>query len=361
LFPDEQINLGKNVRPLVQSEWCSVYKIQDSLGDGLMTCYQLLPGIILMHCDMHMKQYRSDMRVSTEMFSIDHCREGRMECHLTSGPIVYLDRGCAVVHTADEFMPEFFCPTSHYHGLTLVFFLEEAQSSLSSLFAGTAINLRSIRDKFCDDKPPVLLPKEKMPGSLFSPLYEAPSREVLSLHRLKLLELLLYLNDLDISGISERPYFYKTQVDKAKAIEAYMRENLAFPHTIKSLSVRFDFPSTSMKLCFKAVFGDSIYAYLRSQRMSTAAKRLRESRERVADIAKSVGYENASKFAEAFCACMGKTPSEYRRQVAVTTATASTAALPTPGAASVAAGAATVTGAPTREENHVYKKEDDHV
>ena len=71
-----------------------------------------------------------------------------------------------------------------------------------------------------------------------------------------------------------------------------------------------------MKLCFKSVFGNSIYAWLRSQRMSAAAKRLRETDDRIADVAGAVGYENASKFAEAFRACMGKSPNEYRKQTA---------------------------------------------
>ncbi|MDR1320609.1 MAG: AraC family transcriptional regulator, partial [Gracilibacteraceae bacterium] len=83
MFPDDKIDLGRNVRPVVQNDRCSVYKIQNPTGDGLMTCYRLLPGIVLMHNDMHMSQYFSDLQVKTEMFSIDHCREGRMECRLS--------------------------------------------------------------------------------------------------------------------------------------------------------------------------------------------------------------------------------------------------------------------------------------
>jgi AraC-like DNA-binding protein len=211
-------------------------------------------------------------------------------------------------------MPEFFCPTSHYHGLTLAFILDEAQESLTSLFAGLALDLRRLRDKFCNDKPPILLPREKVPCSLFSALYEVPQEDGRPLQLLKMLELLFYLDDLDISDINERPYFYKTQVEKVKAIERYLRENLGAAHTIKSLSARFAFPPTSMKLCFTGVLGNSVYAYLRSQRMSAAAQRLRETNDRIADVAASVGYENASKFAEAFRVCMGKSPSEYRQQ-----------------------------------------------
>jgi AraC-like DNA-binding protein len=312
LFSDDEVYLGRNVRLVVQNDRCSVYKNQNSTGEGLMTCYQLLPGIVLMHCDIHMSQYTSDLRVNTEMFSIDHCREGRMECRLTDGASIYLDLGCAIVHTSDGIMPEFSCPTSHYHGLTLAFFIEEAQESLASLYYGVGIDLRRLRDKFCKGKLPILLPKEMIPDSLFSLLYEAPESDGEQFHRLKILEILLYMSELNIADINEKPYFYRAQVDKAKAIERYMTDNLSAAHTIESLSARFDFPPTSMKLCFKGVFGSSIYAYLRKQRMSAAAKRLRESDERVADIAAAVGYENASKFAGAFRACMGKTPSEYR-------------------------------------------------
>ena len=55
----------------------------------------------------------------------------------------------------------------------------------------------------------------------------------------------------------------------------------------------------------------TINAYLRDLRIHAAAKRLRESKDRIADIASSVGYENASKFAGVFRERMGKSPSEY--------------------------------------------------
>jgi AraC-like DNA-binding protein len=314
LFPDGKIYLGQNVRLVVQNEQCSVYKIQNHTGEGVMTCYRLLPGIVLMHSDMHIARYLSELRIGIEMFSIDHCREGRMECRLTSGRIFYLDAGTAIVHTAEGIMPEFFCPTSHYHGLTLVFFLDEAQESITSLFAGADIDLRRLRDKFCGGRPPILLPKEKIPCSLFSPLYEAPQDDGGQLQCLKMLEALIHFIGLDISGIGEKPYFYKTQVEKVKAIERHMMETLGAPHTIESLSARFGVPPTSMKLCFKGIFGSSVYAYLRNQRMSATAKQLRETGDRIADIAASVGYENASKFAGAFRACMGISPNEYRKQ-----------------------------------------------
>jgi AraC-like DNA-binding protein len=311
---EDKVFLGKNVHLIVRNEQCEVYKVQNATGDGLMTCYHLLPGIVMMHCDMHLSYYSSDLQSMTEMLSLDHCREGRMECQLTSGHMLYLEAGTAIVHDSEGFRSDFACPTSHFHGLTIVFFIEEAQKGIESMFDGFDIDLRRIRDRFCGVRPPFIIPKGKLPEQIFAPFYQVVRGAGTPLHRLKLVELLLILNDLDISGIAEKPYFFKTQVEKAKAIERYLTEDLSSHHTIEDLSRRFDFPATSMKLCFKGVFGSSIHAYVRNRRMSAAATMLRQTRIRVADIAATVGYENASKFAEAFRAVMGTSPNEYRKQ-----------------------------------------------
>jgi AraC-like DNA-binding protein len=311
---EDKVFLGKNIHLIVRDERCEVYKIQNTTGDGLMTCYHLLPGIVMMHCDMHLSYYSSDLQAMTEMFSLDHCREGRMECQLTSGHMLYLEAGAVLVHDREGFRPDFACPTSHFHGLTLAFFIGEAQKSIDDMFDDFEVDLRSIRDKFCGARPPFILPKGKLPEQIFDSLYEVAGGVGTSLHRLKIIELLLLLNELDISGAAETPYFYRTQVEKVKAIERYHTENLGCRHTIEDLSLRFDFPATSMKRCFKGVFGNSIYAYIRNKRMSDAAVMLRQTQTRVADVAAEVGYGNASKFSQAFRDVMGVSPNEYRKQ-----------------------------------------------
>jgi AraC-like DNA-binding protein len=314
MFYEGKVFLGTHIHLIVRSEQCEVYKVTNTTGEGLMTCYHLLPGIVMMCCDMHLSYYHSDLQAMTEMFSLDHCREGRMECQLTSGPVIYLDAGSTLVHNSEGFRPDFACPTSHFHGLTIVFFIEEAQKSIDSMFEDFAVDLRRIRDKFCGARSPFILPKGKLPEQIFDSLYEIAAGAGTSLHRLKIMELLLLLNEMDTSSATKAAYFYKTQVEKAKAIERYLIENLGSRHTIEDLSRRFEFPLTSMKLCFKGVFGSSIYAYLRNQRMNAAAAMLRQTQTRVADIAMAVGYENASKFSKAFRDVMGVSPSEYRKQ-----------------------------------------------
>ena len=88
---------------------------------------------------------------------------------------------------------------------------------------------------------------------------------------------MLYLDALELAGTKEeRPYFYKTQVEKIKAIRNLMTENLTEHYTLDDLAKRFDIPHTTMKSCFKSIYGNSIFAYMREYRMNYAANLLRE-------------------------------------------------------------------------------------
>jgi AraC-like DNA-binding protein len=111
----------------------------------------------------------------------------------------------------------------------------------------------------------------------------------------------------------EGPCFRKTQVDTIKAIERFMTARPENHYTQEELSARFKISLTSMKRCFKGVYGSSIYTYMRTWRMNAAAVMLRETNESVITIAGELGYDNASKFSSAFQDVMGKTPSEYRK------------------------------------------------
>lgn len=135
--------------------------------------------------------------------------------------------------------------------------------------------------------------------------------------KIKVLELLLYLDALELSGhTEERPYFYKGQIEKIKAIQALLTQDLTQNYTLEELSERFDIALTPMKNCFKSVYGSPIFTYMRNYRMNYAASLLRSDKTlKVADVAGLVGYDSPSKFTAAFHQTMGKTPLEYRKSI----------------------------------------------
>ena len=115
-------------------------------------------------------------------------------------------------------------------------------------------------------------------------------------------------------SIDLKPYYDKTQMEKIRAIHEQITSNLQVRVTIEELSKQYDMPATSMKKCFREIYGDSIYSYQKRYRMNVAANLLMEdSKVEIQEIALKMGYENPGKFSSAFKSVMGVTPAKYRK------------------------------------------------
>lgn len=57
--------------------YCTVYKLDCSDGLGLMTVYQVYPGIQLIYNDFEAAGCEWDSVVGGDVLEINHCREGR--------------------------------------------------------------------------------------------------------------------------------------------------------------------------------------------------------------------------------------------------------------------------------------------
>ena len=65
--------------PLVEGGGCRVFQFHSDTGEGIMTQYDLFPGVSLMYNDFHMESYDSAFHTTEDMLCIDYCRQGRME------------------------------------------------------------------------------------------------------------------------------------------------------------------------------------------------------------------------------------------------------------------------------------------
>jgi AraC-like DNA-binding protein len=307
--------LGKNITVARQAEGCTIYKVQDETGEGTMTCYGLFPGIDIIFNDFHMQACFSEFRPKVDMIGIDHCREGRIEGKYRNS-YLYMQRGDLQINAKEHHICGFELPLSHYHGATVAIYVEEAEAALTWVFDGFPVDLRVLREKFCTGRTPFILRDEEHVAHIFGDIYSAPEGVKTDYLRLKVLELLLFLQNMDARAAAEKPtYFPKKQVGTVKEIMKYITGNIDRRITQQELSRKFSIPLTSMKLCFKGVYGMSIYDFIRSYRMQAAALMLRESEDNIAVIAGRVGYDNASKFASAFKTETGRSPGEYRKTV----------------------------------------------
>lgn len=302
--------------PVAESDGCSVYQFRNETGEGTITFYEVFPGVALAYNDFHMRYFDSDFRPGRDVFCIDHCREGRLEYTAQNNAYAYVEAGDLKLDRRLSHTGRFEMPLAHYHGAMVSFDMEAACRSLPAEMKDFPVDLRALQRKFCRDAYPMVIHGACSIEHIFGELYAVPGRIQRPYFKLKVLELLLYLEALELpQAAGEKPYFYKTQVEKTKAVQQFLAEHMAEPLSQEELARRFGIPLTTLKQCFRSVYGTTMGGWLLQCRMNRAAVLLRTRRElRVADIAGMVGYDSPSKFALAFRRVMQLSPAEYRRR-----------------------------------------------
>lgn len=91
-------------------------------------------------------------------------------------------------------------------------------------------------------------------------------------------------------------------------MEAHLYNNL----NLDDLAVISNLSLSSFKREFKKVFGETPAAYIRTRKLDKAAQMLRLSKERIADVAASCGFNNPENFSKLFTKKYGISPSEFR-------------------------------------------------
>lgn len=306
---------GPEIQIVSESEGCTVYRmVSDNSGDGIMRSYQVFPGIELIYNDFHMGNCFHNKAPCEGFMEINHCRQGRFECEFHDGACVYLEEGDLSVNMIGTRTKNSCFPLEHYHGVSVVIELSEAARSISGVLGDISIDPYALRDRLCPANKCFIMRATDSVEHIFSELYTVPEPIRKGYFKIKVLELLLFLSVVDGSEqLTQKRYFPRNQVDIVKDIKEYMTSNLERHYTLEALSQRFGISLTAMKLCFKGVFGISVYSFMRNYRMQAAAVLLCRSRESVSAIAGQVGYLNSSKFSTAFKEVMGMSPLEYRK------------------------------------------------
>ena len=299
-----------------EGEGCRVYRMENESGTGEMKIFDLFPGVLLAYNDYHMRVCDSAFESHADLFCIDHCREGRLEYPAGEGTCSYVAAGDLKLDRRIAHTGHFSFPLRHYHGITISLELPQAAHALPAVFRDFPVDVYCLQQKFCADKRPYVLRGAPAIDHIIAELYAVPAQIRLPYFRLKVLELLLYLDALELPKTPlGRPYFYRGQVEKVKAAEALLTAEVQRHFTLEELSVRFEIPLTALKSCFRSVYGSPIGTYMRAYRMNLAAGLLRrETTRSVADIAGVVGYDSPSKFAAAFKDVLGVTPLVYRNR-----------------------------------------------
>ena len=278
--------------------------------------HKVFDGIDLMFLDVKQETIQFYAKSHTKTFAINHCEEGRIECKFTSGEYLYMGPGDMSLgwHISSNYQHENYFPTKLFKGVVLLVDVEKAQPILDTLVTETRIDLTQLANRFCEQSEfGMMMEETESVRQIFSSLYKVPDQIKGHYFKLKVIEIFLLLSVISTTNHEKRSSYRKQQVDIVKAVNEHISTQFMKRITIDSLSDQFDIPTSTLKRCFKGVYGTTIHHYLKECRINAAKHLLQESDQSILEIANAVGYENGSKFTSAFKEATGVTPSAYRK------------------------------------------------
>lgn len=275
--------------------------------------YEVFPGISMIYYTSHAQHgvlCRAEEK-SSRVFDIFYCREGRLECSV-GDEYCYVSKGDLFIVRDDCLTSSLYFPLRHYHGFSIRIDTEAAPRCLSCFLRDVAVQPQAIMNRFCEGRPYYIVRANPAFTHIFSELYSVPCEIRQGYSKIKILELLLFLSVFRADKAENIRSVAPAQAALAKEIAAYMLESMDEKYTLEQLAGRFHVSATAIKTAFKAVYGVSFYAYIKAQKIESAAYMLEYTDKTVLDIANEHGYTNAGKFAGAFRSIKSMTPQEYR-------------------------------------------------
>ena len=100
--------------------------------------------------------------------------------------------------------------------------------------------------------------------------------------------------------------------DVRKCALDYIRENISLPLTVADIAKACGYSETYTMKLFRRMTGTTCVEYINEYRLKLAAERLRETKDKVCDVALSCGFNNVSYFNLQFRKAYKMTPLEYR-------------------------------------------------
>lgn len=283
------------------------FQVQDGTAD--MRLYDIFPGVQLMVVDFASEScFRSGEKQN--VIGINHCRKGRFECAFDSRNYLYLGEGDIALSSQMHPPIAASFPLNYFYGSTIILF-PDVMAKVPELSA-FQISAETLEEKYrLKTNSPVFRRNAEI-EHVYEELYTHLEQPSLPFLRLKVLELLYHFQFRQTVFEENREYLSGVVAERIKHVREHLIRDMEQRISLKDLALEHGLNLTQMKDGFRQIYGESPYAYLRSYKMHRAAQRLRHSNQKISEIALSLGYQNPSKFSEAFRAIMGCKPSAYR-------------------------------------------------
>ena len=301
----------KNAKLISRKPGCSVISYQCN-GTGILYDYSIFPGIDLIFMDFNCSDIFDEPNEMRNVLEIRHYQEGRVEFEFEGDKVFHLQQDEFCVNGMLNMPARYSFPFDYCSGLSLVLDKNSMTEVTRSQLALFQIDI-SVLEEDLDTAHQWYICKT--PPSMchgFEEWYAAKEHETSQYFRIKVLELLYHATKLRKEDRVAATYYAREHIEIVKRVRKAMLKDLSRSTPLEQFLRGEAISTVTFQTIFKQIYGRSPYAYLKHYRMNSAAVQLRESNESINQIALSLGYSNASKFARAFRDVFGVLPKDYR-------------------------------------------------
>lgn len=280
----------------------------------ILKSYDLFPGTSLSYVKSGEAPCRCCHTAQNTILEINYCQSGRIGWKMSDGSSIYLGPGDFSVHTralCENSLMTF--PNGRYSGICIVADIGKFDSAPPEYIKEAGITLKSVCETYCGGEKFTTFTGNETTKGIFSSFYDVPERLKTAYLKLKLTELILYLEKERGTKFKEPNRYKSDQVEIIKQIHDKLTGDLSMRITIEELSRQYLMNTSTIKQLFKAVYGNSIAAHIKEHRMEKAAQLLLTTADSISGVAASVGYESQSKFTQEFKKQYQMLPKEYRK------------------------------------------------
>ena len=279
---------------------------------GRIDTYPIFPGIILSYNDINIDNIDDvfvEAELNSRLLEINHCAEGRYSYSIDDDKIVYFGKGdlCISIHDLKTFSD---FPLGYYKGFEIFIDVDIANEHVKEYIPN--FDLIEFYEDLKKSKKYLLIRSNEKIDHVVGELYNVDDRIREAYFKLKCLELLLFFSITDFTK-SESLSLSKKQSEIIENVKNDLINDLESKITIDELAGKYGIGKTTLKNCFKEVYGKPIFKWRKEYKLDYACRLIEKDDFSISEISKKVGYASPSKFSQAFKDYVGCTPSEYRK------------------------------------------------
>ena len=301
----------KNAKLISRKPGCSVISYQCN-GTGILYDYSIFPGIDLIFMDFNCSDIFDEPNEMRNVLEIRHYQEGRVEFEFEGDKVFHLQQDEFCVNGMLNMPARYSFPFDYCSGLSLVLDKNSMTEVTRSQLALFQIDISVLEEDLDTAHQWYICKTPPSMCHVFEELNAAKEHETSQYFRIKVLELLYHATKLRKEDRVAATYYAREHIEIVKRVRKAMLKDLSRSTPLEQFLRGEAISTVTFQTIFKQIYGRSPYAYLKHYRMNSAAVQLRESNESINQIALSLGYSNASKFARAFRDVFGVLPKDYR-------------------------------------------------